>query len=143
MVMGAEKQGIRFATPQNDSRITRIGGILRRYKIDELPQLINVLKGEMSMVGPRPEIPEMVALYDREQKTILEAKPGITDYASLEFRNEGEIMGLAKNPYEAYVREIMPEKLKLNMKYVREQTLLLDAELILKTIYKIISDIIK
>ena len=143
MVDNAEKKGISFATPKNDPRITRTGAILRRYKMDELPQLINVFLGEMSLVGPRPEIATMVELYSNDEKKILSVKPGITDYASLEFRNEGDIMEAAKNPYETYVNEIMPKKLKLNMKYVREQTLILDFELIFRTIYKIIADTFK
>lgn len=143
MTDNAEMMGINFATPTGDTRITKIGIILRKYKIDELPQLINVFLGEMSLVGPRPEVANMVALYDEEQKKILNVKPGITDYASLEFSDEGKIMEAAINPYEIYVNEIMPKKLKLNMKYIQEQSLILDIELILKTIYKIILDILK
>ena len=92
MIKDAEKIGINFTTPNSDPRITSIGRILRKTNIDELPQLINVLKGEMSLVGPRPEIPEIVSLYTEEQKRVLSVKPGITDYASLEFRKEGEFM---------------------------------------------------
>jgi len=139
MKKNAEEKGIHFTTPNTDPRITKIGRILRKYNIDEFPQLINVLKGEMSMVGPRAEVPEMVALYLEAQKKVLSVKPGITDYASLEFRKEGEIMSSAPDLYQTYTQKIMPEKLKLNLKYINEQSLWLDFKLIIKTIFKIIS----
>lgn len=139
MIKEAEKQGIRFTTPINDVRITKIGRILRKYNIDELPQLINVLKGEMSLVGPRPEVPEIVSLYSKEQKKVLSVKPGMTDLASLEFLKEGEIMSSAKDLFQTYTQKVMPEKLKLNLKYIKEQSLWFDFKIIIKTIFKIIS----
>lgn len=138
MVDNAEKIGVNFTTPNTDSRITKIGAILRKYNIDELPQLINVLKGEMSLVGPRPEVLEMVKLYSEQQKKVLSVRPGMTDLASLEFRKEGEIMSKSENLYEDYVKKIMPEKLKLNLKYMQEQSLWFDFRIIIRTIYKII-----
>ncbi len=138
MVDNAEKIGVNFTTPNTDSRITKIGAILRKYNIDELPQLINVLKGEMSLVGPRPEVLEMVKLYSEQQKKVLSVRPGMTDLASLEFRKEGKIMSKSENLYEDYVKKIMPEKLKLNLKYMQEQSLWFDFRIIIRTIYKII-----
>lgn len=139
----AEKMGINFATVQRDPRITKIGLILRKYKIDELPQLINVFLGNMSFVGPRPEVENMVKLYNEEQKQILKIKPGITDYASLEFRNENEMLSQGDNTYEVYVKKIMPQKLKLSLKYLKEQSFFLDFKLIIRTVYNIIFDSIK
>ncbi len=141
MEKDAEKKGIRFTTPVADSRITKIGHFLRRYNIDEIPQLTNVLKGDMSLVGPRAEVPEIVTLYNEEQKKVLSVKPGMVDYASLEFRKEGEIMPSAENLYQTYTQKIMPEKLRLNLRYINEQSLWLDFKLIIKTIFRIISDI--
>jgi lipopolysaccharide/colanic/teichoic acid biosynthesis glycosyltransferase len=122
-----------------DSRITKIGYFIRKYKIDELPQLINVLLGDMSLVGPRPEVRRYVDLYNAEQKKVLTVKPGITDYASIEFRNENEILGKADNPEQIYIDEIMPAKLKLNLKYIEEKSFTIDLKIILKTIGKVIS----
>ena len=118
MVTDAEKLGKQI-TVGNDSRITRVGKFIRKCKLDEFPQLINVLKGEMSLVGPRPEVPRYVELYDEYEEQILLVQPGITDYASIEFRNENEILGNSSNPEETYIEEIMPTKIELNMKYIR------------------------
>jgi lipopolysaccharide/colanic/teichoic acid biosynthesis glycosyltransferase len=121
-----------------DSRITKIGYTLRKYKIDELPQLINVLLGEMSLVGPRPEVRRYVDMYTPEQMQVLSVKPGITDYASIEYSNENELLGNAENPEEVYINEIMPAKLKLNLKYIAEQGILTDLKIIVNTIKKIV-----
>ncbi|PJB18373.1 hypothetical protein CO116_00090 [Candidatus Falkowbacteria bacterium CG_4_9_14_3_um_filter_38_19] len=142
MEKDAEKKGVHFTTPSTDPRITKIGRFLRKFYIDEIPQLINVLKGEMSLVGPRAEVPEIVTLYNEEQKKVLSVKPGMVDYASLEFRKEGEIMSSAENLYQTYTQKIMPEKLKLSLKYINEKSLWLDFKLIIKTLFRIISDII-
>ena len=120
-----------------DSRITRIGKWLRSYKIDEFPQLFNILKGEMSFVGPRPEVRKYVKLYDERQLQVLNVKPGLTDYASLEYLNENEIMAKFSNPEKAYVEQIMPAKLKLNLQYIREQGFFTDIKIVFKTIRKI------
>jgi lipopolysaccharide/colanic/teichoic acid biosynthesis glycosyltransferase len=106
-----------------DSRITRLGYYLRRLKLDELPQLINVLKGEMSLVGPRPEIRKYVNLYTSEQKKVLAIKPGITDYASLEYINENEILGKSSQPEHKYITEVMPAKIVLNMRFINDPSL--------------------
>ena len=124
---------------QRDPRITTIGYFLRKFKIDELPQLINVLKGEMSLVGPRPEVEKFVKLYNPNQLRVLTVKPGITDYASIEFRNENRLLEGKPDPIEYYVTEIMPEKLRLNLKYIDSQSLFTDIQIILKTLFLIVS----
>lgn len=124
---------------QRDSRITFIGYFLRKFKIDELPQLLNVLMGEMSLVGPRPEVERFVKLYNQDQLRVLTVKPGITDYASIEFRNENELLEGKPDPMEFYIKEIMPEKLRLNLIYIDSQSLLIDTRIILKTLLLIIS----
>ena len=137
MASGSDKSGL-LTVGGRDSRITKIGYTLRKYKIDELPQLINVFVGDMSLVGPRPEVRKYVELYNSEQKKVLSVKPGITDYASIEYSNENELLGKAVNPEEVYITEIMPAKLKLNLKYIEEQGLRIDFKIILNTIGKII-----
>jgi len=121
-----------------DGRITRIGKWLRDYKIDELPQLINILKGEMSFVGPRPEVRKYVNLYDNNQLQVLNVSPGLTDYASLKYVNESEILAKFPDPMKAYVEQIMPAKLELNLQYIREQGFFTDLKIILNTIGKIL-----
>jgi lipopolysaccharide/colanic/teichoic acid biosynthesis glycosyltransferase len=121
-----------------DSRITRIGYFLRKYKIDELPQLFNVFIGDMSLVGPRPEVRKYVKMYNAEQKKVLSVKPGITDYASIEYSNENKILSQSENPELLYINEIMPAKLKLNLKYIQDQSLTTDLKIIFKTIGKIL-----
>lgn len=106
-----------------DPRITPIGYFIRKFKIDEMPQLFNVLKGDMSFVGPRPEVRKYVDLYTDEQKRILSVRPGITDYASIEYINENEILGNADNPDEVYICQIMPDKIRLNMKYIENHSI--------------------
>ncbi len=121
----------------NDSRITKVGRWLRKYKIDELPQLINILKNDMSFVGPRPEVRKYVSLYTEEQKQVLSVKPGLTDYASLEYLNENEILTQYPDPEKAYVDHIMQAKLLLNLKYISERTFLTDLKIIWDTIRRI------
>ncbi len=121
-------------TVGEDPRITRSGRWLRRSKIDELPQLINVLKGEMSLVGPRPEVPRYVELYGEGEKTVLELLPGITDPASIKYRRESELLARAAEPERTYIEEIMPEKIRINLDYARRATLLTDLQVILATL---------
>ncbi len=118
-------------TMQNDARVTRVGRMLRRTKLDELPQLLNVLRGEMSLVGPRPEDPRYVAMYDAEQRRILDVRPGITSAASFAYRNEEQLL----TSEQQYIDVIMPAKLKLDLDYERSRTLLTDLRLILRTIF--------
>lgn len=133
MCVDAEEKG-RQITVGEDPRITNSGKFLRKLKIDELPQLINVVRGEMSLVGPRPEVPRYVALYSAPQRErILSVPPGITDFASIEFRDENAILGSAKDPEHAYIYEVMPIKLALCEKYVAERSLWGDVLLILRT----------
>ena len=134
----SDKKGL-LTVGGRDSRITRMGYYIRKYKIDELPQLINVFLGDMSLVGPRPEVRRYTDLYNDEQKKVLSVKPGITDYASIEYSNENELLGKADNPERVYIDEIMPAKLKLNLRYIQEQGLLTDVKIIIKTILKILS----
>jgi lipopolysaccharide/colanic/teichoic acid biosynthesis glycosyltransferase len=122
MVSDADKQG-GLTVGARDSRITWIGFLLRKYKLDELPQLINVLKGEMSLVGPRPELRKYVNLYSEEQKKVLAIRPGITDIASLEYIDENEILGTSANPEQTYIEQILPAKLELNRKFLENRRL--------------------
>ena len=122
---------------ERDSRITSVGYWLRKFKIDELPQLINVWKGEMSLVGPRPEVKKFVDLYSDQQREVLTAKPGITDFASIEFRNENKLLEGKEDPIDFYIREIMPVKLALNLKYIRSQSFWLDIRIIFQTVFSI------
>jgi lipopolysaccharide/colanic/teichoic acid biosynthesis glycosyltransferase len=133
MVVDAEKLG-GPSTADDDPRITKVGRFLRKYKLDELPQLINVLKGEMSIVGPRPEVSMEVETYNSEEKKVLNVKPGITDYASLTFHNEGEILKGSSDPHQAYREKIRPEKLKLALKYVEKKSFWVDLKIIFETI---------
>lgn len=137
MVVDAPKLG-REITVGEDPRITKTGRILRKTKLDELPQLINVLKGDMSFVGPRPEVPRYVELYDDRQRQILSIRPGITDLASIEYRDEATVLAAAENPDQVYIEEIMPHKLDLNLKYMKNMGIFYDIKLILKTIYVVI-----
>ncbi|WP_339006829.1 sugar transferase [Fusobacterium animalis] len=125
-------------TVGKDSRITKIGSFLRKYKLDEIPQLINVLIGDMSLVGPRPEVPKYVALYTDEQKEILKVRAGITDYASIEFSDENDLLASEEEPEKAYIEKIMPKKIELNKKYLSEISILTDIKIILLTIKKIL-----
>lgn len=123
----------------NDHRITRIGHFIRKYKLDELPQLLNVLKGDMSLVGPRPEVRKYVELYTAEQRKVLNVKPGITDYASIEYVNENELLGNADDPDRVYVEQVMPKKLELNMRYIQDRSLCQYFKIIFLTIKSIVS----
>lgn len=136
MHTGADR-GNAITVGHRDPRITRAGYYLRKFKLDELPQLINVLSGTMSLVGPRPELKKFVDLYTPEQLQVLTIKPGITDYASIQFRNENELLAGKPNPIDFYIREIMPVKLKLNLQYVEEQSLWVDLKIIFKTVFLI------
>ena len=132
-ILGKGKQ----VTAADDPRITKSGKLLRKYKLDELPQLLNVLKGEMSLVGPRPEVPKYVAFYTVKQRQVLDVLPGITDLGSLEsihLRNESELLAGLSNPEEVYIREIMPPKLESNIRYIKKASLALDLLIIFKTI---------
>ncbi len=123
-----------------DPRITRIGFFIRKYKLDEFPPFINVLIGNMSIVGPRPEVKEYVDLYSKDQMKILSLKPGITDYASIEYFKENELLAESKNPEKTYIEEIMPAKLKLNEKYLENQSIGHDIQIIWKTIKKVLKN---
>lgn len=122
-----------------DPRITKTGYFLRKYKLDELPQLLNILKGDMSVVGPRPEVPRYVQLYTPEQKKVLSVRPGLTDFASLEYLKEAELLAQAADPEKTYIDEIMPAKLTLGIKYIEQQNLWTDLGIIFATLRKIIS----
>ena len=137
MVVDAEKLG-RQITVGKDNRITKIGAFLRKYKLDELPQLINVFKGDMSLVGPRPEVPRYVKLYNEEQRKVLDVKPGITDLASIRYRDENDLLGKAEDPDDMYINTIMPDKLALNMEYINKSNIFFDIYIILQTIIKCI-----
>lgn len=134
MVVDAQKISKVVSTPNDDPRITRVGRILRRFNLDELPQFINVLKGEMSIVGPRPEVPEYVAMFTEEERAVLSVRPGITDWATLWIRDKGEILAGSKDPEKVYMEEIRPEKLRLQLLYVRERSLWIDLQIMLKTL---------
>jgi lipopolysaccharide/colanic/teichoic acid biosynthesis glycosyltransferase len=136
MHVNAEAQG-RITVGSRDSRITKSGYYLRKYKLDEFPQFINVLKGEMSIVGPRPEVREYVDLYTESQRKILQVKPGITDLASLEYFHENELLAKSDNPQQTYIQEVMPEKIRLNEKYLANPSLSQDLVIICKTFAKI------
>ena len=139
MVVDAEAKG-RQITTDGDSRITKVGKFIRKTKIDELPQLFNVLSGKMSFVGPRPEVPRYVELYTEEQRKVLTVKPGITDLASIEYRNENDLLKEAEDPDRKYIEEIMPAKLELNLKYIEKAGFFYDIGLIFKTVFKVIKE---
>ena len=138
MVVNAENQG-GHSTPDDDPRLTRSGKFLRRVKLDELPQLINVLNGEMSIVGPRPQVSWAVENYTSEERILLTVRPGITDPASIKFHNEGEILRGSDDPDKLYMEVIHPEKMRLSMKYVRSRSLILDIKIIFQTLKSIIT----
>ena len=122
MRVGSDAEGL-LTVGERDNRITRIGYILRKTKIDELPQLMNVLKGDMSLVGPRPEVRKYTDMYTEEQRKVLCVRPGITDYASIEYVNENELLSKADDPERMYIEKVMPDKIKLNMKYLEHYTI--------------------
>lgn len=137
MKVDADKSG-KLTVGMKDPRITKSGFFIRRYKLDEFPQFINVLKGEMSVVGPRPEVKEYVDLYDEEQLKILEVKPGITDYASIEYFEENKILGEANDPQKTYIDKVMPAKIELNKKYSQNPGLRQDFKIIWMTFVRIL-----
>ena len=137
MRKNSESKG-QLTVGMKDNRITRSGYFIRKFKIDELPQMVNVFLGEMSVVGPRPEVPKYVLLYNEEQQNVLSIKPGITDFASIEYVRENELLSASSDPEKTYIEEIMPAKLELNLKYLREQSFLTDIKIILQTIKAIL-----
>lgn len=137
MRQNADKSGL-LTVGMNDSRISKSGKFIRKYKLDEMPQFINVLKGEMSIVGPRPEVKKYVDLYNDEQRKILQVKPGITDYASLEYFSENEILGNSENPERTYIEQILPDKLDINKKYIAKPNLIIDLKIIGLTFLKMV-----
>ena len=132
MVVNAEAQGLQI-TVGKDTRITSIGRILRKTKMDELPQLFNVLIGQMSLVGPRPEVPKYVAMYTEYQRNILRVRPGITELSSIVYRDESEVLAKSDDPEQTYINEVMQKKLDLNMQYMQKLGLFYDIKLIFKT----------
>jgi lipopolysaccharide/colanic/teichoic acid biosynthesis glycosyltransferase len=133
MCVNADKISHVVSTPNDDARITRIGRAIRRYNIDEFPQFINVLKGDMSIVGPRPEVPQYVAKFTEEEMAILSVRPGITDWATVWINDKGKILQGSEDPEKIYMEKIRPEKLRLQLKYIRNHSLWTDVEIILRT----------
>lgn len=133
----ADKTG-GLITVGEDYRVTRIGKFLRKYKLDELPQFINIIKGDMSIVGPRPEVPKYVALYSERQRQVLTVRPGLTDYASIKYISESELLAQSPDPDKTYIEEIMPAKLELNLQYIANQSVKEDLRLIFITLASIL-----
>jgi lipopolysaccharide/colanic/teichoic acid biosynthesis glycosyltransferase len=136
MKISSDRDGL-LTIGENDSRITRIGYFLRRYKIDELPQLLNVLCGEMSLVGPRPEVRKYVDLYTDRQRSVLKVKPGMTDFASIEYINENKLLANSDDPEKLYIEKIMPEKIALNFNYIDNPTISQYFKILFLTIIRI------
>lgn len=137
MRVGADKQGL-ITVGGCDPRVTRSGYFIRKYKLDELPQLINVLRGDMSLVGPRPEVRKYVDMYTPEQLHVLDVRPGITDMASIRYRNENELLAESEDPEQFYVKVVMPDKLRINLEYVARHSFCFDMKLILKTLIEVV-----
>ena len=137
MKSGSDKKGL-LTVGNNDSRITRVGKLLRITKLDELPQLFNVFIGKMSIVGPRPEVRKFVELYSESELNVLKVKPGITDPASIFYKNENEILASYPDPEQAYIEKIMRDKLRINLEYISRQNFLKDLKIIFQTIYAVI-----
>lgn len=133
MATGSDKKGL-LTVGGKDSRITKAGYFIRKYKLDELPQLFNVLKGDMSFVGPRPEVRKYVDMYSEKQRRVLSVRPGITDIASMKYRNENDLLAKAENPEQYYIDVIMPDKLALNLNYIDTRNFFRDIKLIFRTI---------
>jgi lipopolysaccharide/colanic/teichoic acid biosynthesis glycosyltransferase len=133
----SEKAG-QITVGGKDPRITKIGYFLRKFKLDEVPQLLNVIKGDMSIIGPRPEVRRYVDMYSKEQLKVLSVRPGLSDFASIEYINENELLGKSENPEKTYIEEIIPAKLQLNLKYIEQKSFSTDIKLIFKTIEKIL-----
>ncbi len=138
MVTGAEKKG-GLTVGTRDPRITRVGFFLRRYKLDEIPPRVNVLNANMSLVGPRPEIRKYVEMYTDDQKKVLSVRPGITDYASIEYINENEILGRSPDPEKTYIEDVMPAKIRLNMQFIKKPTLGNYFRILGKTVTRLLS----
>lgn len=138
MRVGSDKKGL-ITIGGHDPRVTRSGYFIRKYKLDEFPQLINVFIGDMSLVGPRPEVRKYVDLYTQEQLHVLDVRPGITDLASIRYRNENEILETVDNPEQYYIDVIMQDKLRINLEYVANNSFMYDIKLIFKTFWEIIS----
>ena len=134
----AADRGSLITMGADDARITRVGAFLRKFKIDEFPQFLNILKGEMSIVGPRPEVRKYVDLYTPEQMRVLSVRPGLTDYASIRYVNENELLATSADPEQTYIQEIMPDKLNLNLKYIDEQSFRTDCKIIFETLKAIV-----
>ena len=132
MVVNADRIG-GPSTANDDPRLTRVGHMIRRYKLDEIPQLINVVRGDMSLVGPRPEVQHYVDMYTPEERAILSVRPGITDWASIRYRNEGEILKGSTDPEQAYMEKIRPGKIRLGLDYVKRQSLWTDVKILAQT----------
>ena len=137
MANNSDKKGL-LTIGGRDSRVTKIGYYLRKYKLDELPQLLNVFIGDMSLVGPRPEVRKYVSLYNDMQKKVLHVRPGITDLASIEFFDENEMLGKSLNPEQTYITEVMPKKLELNLLYIEQRGFIMDLNIICNTLLKIV-----
>lgn len=138
MRINSDKEGL-LTVGEKDSRVTKTGFYLRKYKLDELPQLINVVKGEMSFVGPRPEVRKYVDLYDEKQRQVLKIRPGITDNASIIYRNENEMLSNTPDPETLYINKIMPDKLKINLEYLNNNSFTSDLKIIFRTIKAVFS----
>ncbi|HAH32848.1 MAG TPA: sugar transferase [Elusimicrobia bacterium] len=138
MTVDADKHGPAI-TAGGDARITPMGRLLRKTKLDELPQLFNVLKGEMSLVGPRPEVAQYVEMFKEDYKTVLSVRPGITDYAAIEYRDEVAVLAQYSDPQEAYVQKLLPAKILLYKKYIAEQSFLTDLKILVRTLIKLFS----
>ncbi len=136
MYVNSDKKGL-LTVSGRDSRVTKVGYFIRKFKLDELPQLINVLKGDMSLVGPRPEVPKYVELYTDEQKEVLSVKPGITDPASIKYRNENDLLADADNPEKFYIEKVMPEKIQISIDYIRKRNFFSDIKVILETFFRV------
>lgn len=136
--MKAESDRSGLLTIGNDRRITRLGKFIRSFKLDELPQLVNVLKGEMSLVGPRPEVADYVEKYNEKQRKVLEVRPGITDLASIKYFDENKLLGESDNPESTYLEKIMPDKLELNIQYIRNMSFQTDLKIIYRTLLRIL-----
>jgi len=136
MYINSDKLGL-ITIGTNDKRITRFGKFLRKFKLDELPQLINIINGEMSIVGPRPEVRKYVNRYNKEQLNVLSVRPGLTDFASLQYIDENKILAKYDDSEKAYIEKIMPHKLELSLKYIKNQSFATDLKIIIKTIMKI------
>lgn len=134
MRVGSDKKGL-LTIGGKDSRVTKAGFFIRKYKLDELPQLLNVLKGDMSFVGPRPEVRKYVDMYTERQLKVLDVRPGITDLASIKYRNENDLLATADNPEQYYIDFVMQDKLALNLQYIETRTFLGDIKLIFRTIF--------